>query len=309
MKIITLTLNVALDVHCHVPAFRPYHENIATITSRDAGGKGINISRALCAMGVPSVAVAVLGREGRADFESSLRADGIDALVVETEGRIRENMTVHTDVAPETRISFSGSPVSESLLDEVLASLKEVVDTDTVLTFTGSVPSGIGKDALMRFLAQIRDMGALIVIDSRSLDKDEVISLHPFLIKPNEDEAAEYFGCAVSDTQSAVRAAESLRETGIDNVMISLGSRGAVLASGSGTYVADVPSIEVRSTIGAGDSSIAGFLAAIREGGTAEEALRTALAYGSAACLTEGTKPPRPKDVARLKACINVSKV
>ncbi len=309
MKIITLTLNVALDVHCHTPSLRLSYENIANVISRDAGGKGINISRALCAAHVPNTAVAVLGREGRADFENSLKADGINALVVETDGRIRENITVHTDSDGETRISFSGTPVTEALLDEVYKTLSTVIDGDSVLTFTGSVPDGIGKQALMRFLHTVKQSGAKLAIDSRSLTGDEVVSLSPYLVKPNEDEISLYFGCAVNDTRSAARAAESLCKAGIENVMISLGGRGAVLACGEGTYAASAPHISVRSTIGAGDSSIAGFLAAVREGKSAAEALRTAVAFGSAACLTDGTKPPIYDDILHLYENIRVERI
>ena len=107
-------------------------------------------------------------------------------------------------------------------------------------------------------------------------------------------------GKSISTLDEAAEAAKSIKARGIENVMISLGARGAVLASDDGIFVAEAPKIEALSTIGAGDSSIAGFLYAhINEMGYGE-CLRHAIAYGSAACLTEGTKPPREEDVKRL---------
>ncbi len=309
MKIITLTLNVALDVHCYTESFAAGHENIAKILSRDAGGKGINISRALRAMGVPNTAVAVLGGEGREDFERQLAADGINAVTVEVAGRIRENITVHTRSGAETRISFAGPVVTGALLDEVYATLSPIIDADTVLTFTGSAPEGLSTAELVSFLSRVKERGVKLVIDSRSLSKDDVIALKPFLIKPNEDEVAAYADSMVTDLKSAACAAERLRERGIENVMISLGARGAALCGEEGSFVASAPSIDALSTIGAGDSSIAGFLAAAREGLTKQDVLRTAVAYGSAACLTAGTRPPKREDILKLFGTIDVKQI
>ena len=104
MNIITLTLNPAFDVHCFIKGFAPYHENLATITENDAGGKGVNISRALTSCGVENLALVVLGEENGESFTRSLEADGIIYRSISVKGRIRENITVHTDNAPETRI-------------------------------------------------------------------------------------------------------------------------------------------------------------------------------------------------------------
>ena len=108
MKIITLTLNPAFDIHCYTENFKPYHENLAKITDRDASGKGVNISRALKATGVDSLAFLVLGDENADSFERGLKADGLNYRAVTVSGRIRENITLHTEGADETRISFAG---------------------------------------------------------------------------------------------------------------------------------------------------------------------------------------------------------
>jgi len=309
MKIITLTLNVAQDVHCYTDSFVAGHENIVSILSRDAGGKGINVSRALCAMGVPNTAVAVVGSEGRADFEDALSSDGINALTVEVKGRVRENITVHTKSGVETRISFAGAAASDGLLDEVYELISKMIDNDCVLAFTGSVPDGIGRDALVSFLLKLKEKGAKLVIDSRSLTKEDVFLIGPFLIKPNEDEVAAYVDERIDTLEDAVKAARALREQGIENVMISLGSRGAVLCASDGAYFAQAPKIKALSTIGAGDSSIAGFLAAMSEGAANCDLLRTAVAYGSAVFFLKRRRPPRKEDIQRLGELINVSQI
>jgi 1-phosphofructokinase family hexose kinase len=258
---------------------------------------------------VDNTAFVVVGEENGQDFVRQLENDGIKASILTVRGRIRENITLHTEGKDETRISFSGFYATEELLSFVESELEKIVDAETVLTFTGRIPDGLEVTAVKRLLKKLVDNGARIVVDSRSFDRTDILELCPYLIKPNEEEVSLYADTQVTDLESAVRAASKLRECGIKNVMISLGSRGAVLCCEDGNYVASAPRIDAISTIGAGDSSIAGFLAAAKQGRTYADMLRTAVAYGSAACLTEGTKPPRKEDVASLYEKITVKKM
>jgi 1-phosphofructokinase family hexose kinase len=296
MKIITLTLNPAIDMHCYAENFEPFHENLASITSLDAGGKGVNISRALVENGVDNLALVVLGEENGASFASSLKADGMKLAEIYVDGRIRENITLHTNNAPETRISFSGFVATDALIDKVEELLCDV-DSDTVVTLTGSNPKGITIERVMTMVKNFQAKGAKVIIDSRSFSKDNLFASNPWLIKPNEEEISMYTDIEVTDFASAAIAAKQIRAMGVENVMIS-SSKGAVLACAEGTFVAYAPKIKVASTIGAGDSSIAGFLAAATAGKSYAEMLRNAVAFGSAACTTEGTRPPLADVVA-----------
>ena len=305
MKIITITLNPAFDIHCYTRNFRPFQENLARITERAAGGKGVNISRALTANGIENTALVVLGDENAEDFRRSLSAYGMNVREIIVGGRIRENMTLHTDDSPETRISFSGFDADDSLLSSVADMLKEA-DGDTVVTFTGRVPEGISLDAVKNMLIGLRDKGVKIVIDSKSFGIQDLIECRPWLIKPNDEEIVDYCDTTIDGLETAVAEAEKLRGLGIENVMISLGSKGAVLACDDGRFIVDAPRIDVRSTIGAGDSSIGGFIAALSKGLPFADMLRWAVSFGSAACMTEGTEPPERSDVERLLSEITV---
>ena len=296
MKIITLTLNPAIDVHCYAENFEPFHENLAHITSSDAGGKGVNISRALTVNGVDNLALVVLGSENGKSFADSLKADGMDVAELYVDGRIRENITLHTNNNPETRISFAGFVATDALIDAVEEKLSDV-DADTIITLTGSNPKGMSIERVMKMVENFQAKGAKVIIDSRSFSKENLFASKPWLIKPNEEEIGMYTDIKVTDFASAAKAAAQIRSQGIENVIIS-SSKGAVLACADGTFVAYAPNIKVVSTIGAGDSSIAGFIAAAKEGKSYAEMLRTAVSYGSAACTTEGTKPPFPEIVA-----------
>ena len=131
--IITLTLSPAFDLHCLCPDLAINRENLATVQSRDAGGKGVNISRALCVNGVPNLALVVLGQENADSFRKSLDSDKMTYREVITEGRIRENITIHTNGAKETRISFSGFDADVSLLGKIEENLSDIDISDTLL--------------------------------------------------------------------------------------------------------------------------------------------------------------------------------
>lgn len=304
MKIITLTLNPAIDMHCYAENFEPFHENLAKITSTDAGGKGVNISRALTLNGVDNLALVVLGSENGKSFADSLKADGMELAEIYVDGRIRENITLHTNNNPETRISFAGFVATDEIIDKVEEMLCDV-DENTIITLTGSNPKGMTIERVMKMVENFQAKGAKVVIDSRSFSKENLFASKPWLIKPNEEEIGMYTDIEVTDFASAAKAAKQIREQGIENVIIS-SSKGAVLACAEGTFVAYAPKIKVVSTIGAGDSSIAGFIAAAKQGKSYPEMLKNAVAFGSAACMTEGTRPPLASDVA---ACLSEASV
>ena len=306
MKIVTLTLNPAFDVHCEIPHFRPRHENLARITANDAGGKGVNISRALGANGVDNLAFVLLGEENGGDFLRALERDGITCCTLRVPGRIRENLTCHTPGVPETRISFAGFSIDGQQFARVVEQVNGLVDADTVVTFTGRTPAGMDEAQVEELLGGIRERGARLVIDSRSVGLKLLRASKPWLIKPNQEEISQYLGCEVTGFDQITAAARQLHRDGIANVMVSLGGQGAMLACKQGVFTASAPEVEVCSTVGAGDSMIAGFLAGVRQGLDGRECLRLAVAYGSAACTTSGTRPPQPDQIERLRTQIRI---
>ncbi len=306
MKLITLTLNPAIDVHCTAEHFEAEHENLAVITEREAGGKGINISRALTLNGVENLAILAVGDVNGEDFCRELDRDGMSYKAITLPGRIRENITIHTKGAPETRLSFTGFDTDNSLLSTFERELLPMLESGDIVTFTGRVPSGVDMSAVKDFLRKIEAKGAKIVIDSRSFEKDDLVEMKPWLIKPNEEEIAVYLNREIDSFDSVLEGAKQLYSEGIQNVMISLGAAGALLVCNEGVIIAKPPKIKALSTIGAGDSSIAGFIAAAATGKSAAEMLRTAVSYGSAACMSTGTRPPKAGDVAEIYEKVTV---
>lgn len=317
MNIITLTLNPAMDVHCRMDHFLPYHENLADIISRDCGGKGINISRALYANGISSMPVILIGEESRSEFQTGLSEKLPDPFWIGASGRVRENITLHSEEG-ETRISFRGFQAPLDTLQQVSHLLESVPVQNTILTFTGSLPVGICSEDAVSFLIKLREKGIKLVIDSKSISLEQLYQIKPWLIKPNAEEIQAYFQ-EEPTVESLTQKALQLYHAGIEHVMVSLGADGALYCTKHTVYHAEVPKVAAVSTIGAGDSTIAGFLAAScypknfpftaasaeseKISNTVFEPqhiLRTAVSYGTAACLTEGTMPPLPEDIASI---------
>lgn len=307
MKIITLTLNPAFDVHLELEDFVPYKENYAKTAVKNAGGKGINISRALLSYGIKSKAMCILG-EGKEEFLSLLNKEGMEIFPFFTHGKIRENITIHAK-GKETRISTEGFFVKKEMLDMLFLEIEKEADSRTIVTFTGRIPKGIENKDAVCFLKKIKQTGAKVIVDSNSFTLDELIDIKPFLIKPNEEEIAHLLGECVKDKNVLEETAVKLYKSGIENVLISLGADGFIYAGKSGSYNVKAPRISPVSTIGAGDSTIAGFIAGIVQKKEFCEVLKLSSAFGSAACLTQGTNPPTMSDILRLKKDVIIEKI
>ncbi len=291
MKVITITLNPAFDLHCNSKKFEMHRENLLDITKVDAGGKGINISRTLTALGVSNKAFVVLGSVNKSEFLDKLKSYNINIETVETPGKIRENITVHEN-GKETRLSFKGFEADDSIIDKLEEKVIKEIDKESIVTFTGSIPKGITKKRIIDFLLRIKEKESKLVVDSKSISYDELLTLKPWLIKPNEEEITSLTKRQVKTVQEAILESKRLFEYGIENPIITFGEKGCVFATNDGIYVIKPPKTDVVSTIGAGDSFIAGFISAIVNGNNKTDAVKYAVASGTASCFKEGTTPP-----------------
>lgn len=307
-NIFTITLNPAFDLHYQMEKFEARKENYVQGILCDAGGKGINISRALRVNGVDSTAYVILGEENGAAFEAQLRRDAISYDALYTPGRIRENITLHPAGDKETRISLDTFRANEALLTELERKLDAVRGAGDLMAFAGRNPKGVEKRAVIEFLKKQIAAGTRVIVDSNSLTPEDLVQIRPWLIKPNEQEIAAFLGTTVRTPEEAAEAARALVGKGVaEEVMISLGGDGAVWSNGVEKRILQVPKLENPvSTIGAGDSTLAGILSAAAEELPIEEILSRGVSFGTAACMTAGTLPPLPQDVAAVAKQVKV---
>ncbi len=308
MKIYTLTLNPAVDRYAEIDRLRLFSENLLLGGCRYAGGKGLNSARALLAFGCPAEALLVLGEENKEEFLSLLGA-GVSVIPIENQGRIRENLTIKSDKGRETRLSFGGFSADEGLLMRVYDALAARGLAGSFLSLAGRMPAGLTCEQLCDFARRLSAAGGRLLLDSRAFSLEMLRAVKPYFVKPNEEEIRALGFPSVFDLPSAAEAAAELSALGCRYAAVSLGERGAVLSSPRGVFAAETPKITPLSTVGAGDSMLAGFLYASSQKMSAEERLRYAMAFGSAACLREGTLPPLKEDILRLLPMIKVGKV
>lgn len=302
MNIITITLNPAIDVHIFSGRDDTGSQER---TVRHSGGKGINVSRALSHFGVDSLCYAIVGGENTDSFLEPLTDVNLVYDVVR--GRVRENVHYHLKNR-ECAVLGAGPCVTKSDIDRMSERLLPEINDGTMLVFSGSIPSSADKAAILNFILKAKAQGARIILDSRSFDLDDIRRIYPYLIKPNKDEFIDLLGVG-DEIFDVISLLNSLGSDVSENVILTLGGNGAVLYNGREVYLATFPEIEAISTIGAGDSVIAGFLFGLNNGESLTESFRTGVAFGSASCLTDGTLPPRAEDVDKIRKCVAIHQI
>lgn len=292
--ILTVTPNPSLDRTYDVPSLDRGEVLRATGERMDPGGKGVNVSRAVAAAGHRTVAVMPLGGAPGALVADLLAGQGIEVVSVPVAGHTRSNIAVAEPDGTLTKINAPGpelSPVESALL---LASVRRHSESADWIACCGSLPRGLGAEWYAELVARAHAAGARVALDTSGPSLLASLSARPDVVKPNADELAAAVGRPLLTVGEAVKAAEELLALGARSVLASLGADGQLLVSEAGTYFGSAAVSAVRSNVGAGDASLAGFLAA---GGDGRGALASAVAHGAAAVQLPGSVMPAPADL------------
>ncbi|QIG40434.1 1-phosphofructokinase [Microbacterium sp. 4R-513] len=303
--IVTLTANPSLDRTITLAdALRAGEVQAATSAREDAGGKGINVARVVAAAGARSLAVLPLAADD--PFDAALRASTVAARRVPIHGRVRANITITDPAGVTTKLNLPGARFAP---DDVAAIIDAVVDAcagSRWLALAGSLPPGAGDDFYVATIDAVRtrlgDDAPRIAVDTSGPALAAVVADgRPDLIKPNDEELAELAGVALEEGDDLATAvlpvARRLVPATVGAALVTLGAHGAVLVDAEGAWAGAPPRIQVVSTVGAGDSSLAGYLLADLDGAGPEERLRRAIRYGAAAASLPGTQAPSPADL------------
>jgi 1-phosphofructokinase len=296
VTVVTVTPNPSLDRTLEVEALTRGEVLRAGATHVDAGGKGVNVSRALVANGHPSRAVLPLGGFEGEQLASLLNDLGIEVVVVHIAEPIRLNVTIVEPDGSVTKLNAPGPAVSDSEIRALLDGTVRAAQDAAWVAACGSLPPGAPEDLYARLVTAIRNVGVRVAVDTSGAALEAVLASGPDLVKPNQDELAAVSGTPVETLGDVIAGAEKLRSHGVRSVLVSLGPDGAVLVEDAGAVHAETPAIVPRSTVGAGDALLAGFLSA---GGQGPEALTEGVAWGAAACRLPGTALPGPDDLDR----------
>ena len=285
--IYTVTLNPSLDYVVDVKELRLGAVNRSSGESILPGGKGINVSLMLKALGCQSMATGFLGGFTGEEIRRLLSEQGVcERFFFLKNGFSRINVKLRS--GEETEINGAGPSVSEAEKEALLEWLERTLAAGDTIVLSGSVPRSLPKDIYGEIIRRTCAKGIRAVADVSGGLLREILPYRPFLVKPNHHELGELFGCEISSREEAALYAQKLCEMGAENVLVSLAGDGAVLVTADGVYVAEAPKGSVVNSVGAGDSSVAGFLAGWQATKDPGQALCLAVAAGSATAFSEG---------------------
>lgn len=282
--IYTVTLNPSLDYLLTLDSLSLGTLNRSNSDYFLAGGKGINVSQVLTTLGVPSTALGFTGGFTGREVERLLQKSGISTDFISVEGDTRVNVKLRA--ADETEVNAAG-PVIDALRFEKLKAQVKSLGKHDVLVLSGSIPSSLPEDTYEQFARLCNRSGIRFVVDAEGTSLLKTLPYRPFLVKPNHHELGEMVGAEVRSLEDAVKHAKSLVKLGAEQVIVSLAGEGAVYVNESLSLIANAPKGIVRGSVGAGDSMVAGFLAALEQDEPIEHAFKMGIASGSATAFSD----------------------
>jgi len=292
--ILTVTLNPSLDRTVGVERLTRGEVIRATSASLDPGGKGVNVSRALLAHGVPAPALVPCGGDEGRQLVRLLEAEGVDVRAVPISGRTRSNVSLAEPDGTVTKINEPGPRLTPEEFAAVGRQAVAAASGATWVVVSGSMPPELPVAAFARLCRDLLDSGVRVAVDTSGPALQAGAEAGASLLKPNREELAEAVGGPLETLGDVIAAGQKLRSLGAETVLASLGGDGAVLIHPDGVVVGDAPVTVRRSSVGAGDALLAGFLAG---GARGAGALAEGLAWAAAAVSLPGSRMPRPADV------------
>ncbi|GAA0471795.1 1-phosphofructokinase [Streptomyces sp. NPDC046215] len=292
--ILTVTPNPSLDRTYEIPRLERGAVLRAGTDRVDPGGKGVNVSRAVSAAGRRTVAVLPVGGPEGALLARLLGDHGIEVAGVPVQGSTRVNVALAEPDGTLTKVNAPGPELTAGEAESLLTTVRARSAGADWIACCGSLPRGLVPEWYGQVVARAHDAGARIALDTSGPSLTAALRTRPDVVKPNAEELARAVGRPLTTVGHAAEAAAELRSLGARAVLASLGADGQLLVDASGTYFGTARVRAVRSNVGAGDASLAGFLTA---GGAGPAALAAALAHGAAAVQLPGSVMPAPEDL------------
>ncbi|MDR3541458.1 MAG: 1-phosphofructokinase [Desulfosporosinus sp.] len=289
----TVTLNAAIDKTVEIQDFRLGAVNRISKLQLDAGGKGINVSKVIQALAGESIAVGVLAGRNGEFIQAEIERRGIAHDFLFVQGETRTNLKVVDPVnSTFTDINEPGTTISDDDLKQLEEKIFKDFDSDTSLVISGSVPSSVPSSIYRQWLERAKTLGGKTFLDADSELLREGLKAKPFLVKPNLHELEHLVGHKLSHLEDIAEAARNLLRQGVEVLVVSLGSEGALFAYQEQVIHAEALTLEVKSTVGAGDAMVAALTLVPSGADYLTRAVRWAMATSAAQVTTPGTQPP-----------------
>ncbi len=283
--IYTLTLNPSLDYIVELDQVLIGELNRTKKESKFPGGKGINVSQVLKRLEVDSKALGFLGGFTGEYIENFLQSLKVDTDFVKVNEDTRINVKLKSE--QETEINANGPIITKEDFEALKIKIRELTNEDT-LVLAGSIPSTMPGTTYEELVKICSDKGVKFVVDAEGELLKKVIPYKPLLIKPNHHELGELFNTVISTCEEVIPFGRELVSMGAQNVIVSMAEKGAVFINQDMAIIASVPKGEVKSSVGAGDSMVAGFIATFEKTNSLEKSFRFSVAAGSATAFSMG---------------------
>jgi 1-phosphofructokinase len=260
-KIITVTLNPAIDQTVHISGFRAGEVNRVTSSRLDAGGKGINVASFLADLGIPVLATGFLGDENTAIFERLFLAKAITDRFIRLSGSTRVGVKiVDSESHQTTDINFPGLTPGSDQISQLIGQVQRWAEPGSWFVLSGSIPAGLSPQIYSQMIAEIRSRGGRVALDTSGEPLQRAIALAPDVVKPNQAELEELTGRRLDGLPAVRDAAASLVEKGVGLVVVSMGAQGAVFVNKQTALLARPLQVQVKSSVGAGDAMVSGIV-------------------------------------------------
>lgn len=306
--IITVTLNPALDKTIEIDEFKIGSVNRIVSTRVDAGGKGINVSKVIKELQHESLALGLLGGSSGNHIKNYLDNLNINNDFLLVKGETRTNFKI-IDKANNTHtdINENGPSLVESDITNIKEKIMQHCTSESLVILSGSVPSGVSTSIYGEIIKDIKNKGGKVILDADGELLIQGIKAGPYMVKPNIHELEKAFGITIDNEKKVIETAKKILEYGVKYVVISLGSEGSIFVSHDKVAKVKGIKVEVKSTVGAGDSMVAAFAIAVEKDYSFEEAMKLASATSTANVMTEGTQTGRFEDIEKLKKQISIN--
>ena len=282
-KILTLTLNPALDLTVELARLEPGQVNRSDGMHAHAAGKGVNVAQVLADLGHTLTVSGFLGEDNAQVFETLFAQRGFVDAFIRVPGETRSNIKLAEQDGRITDLNGPGPMVDEPAQQALLARLEQIAPGHEVVVVAGSLPRGVSPQWLQALILRLKKLGLNVALDTSGEALRVALAAGPWLIKPNTEELADALGCEVVSELAQAQAAQRLHAQGVEHVVISHGAEGVNWFSVGSALHASPPKVTVASTVGAGDSLLAGMLHGLLSADTPEQTLRTATAIAAMA--------------------------
>jgi 6-phosphofructokinase 2 len=300
-QIVTITFNPSIDKSAGVPQLIPEKKLSCTEPRFEPGGGGINVARAIKKLGGAATAIYPSGGYTGQFFNDLLAKENIPAVIIEIEHSLRENVIVREESSnKQFRFGFPGAKLSEQEWQQCIDAIDKIGNAE-FLVASGSLPEGVPDDIFARLATISKKKNLKLVVDTSKAALRHAANAGVFMLKPNLNELSSLLGKKELSIKEVVPAAKKIIEKKYCEVLlVSLGEKGATLFTKDDQLKVSSPKVEKKSTVGAGDSMVAGFVLSLSLGKNLETALRYGVACGTAATMQPGTELCNKKDADAL---------